>query len=136
MSSNSVLSCAVRCCAVLSPPPPPTHTPAVGVDLQMPRVLIIGVAFAVSASMALPFSSFPNVNSVQMLVSSAHCALYPMFSFCFSVCVCLSACLPVCLSVSLGSRLCMLLACPLSPLLVLPSLNDTHTHTSHPHPHT
>ena len=42
---------------------------AVGVDLRMPRVTIIGVAFAVSSSMALPFSSFPNVNSVQILVT-------------------------------------------------------------------
>lgn len=43
---------------------------AVGEDLDMPLVMIIGVAFAVSGSMALPFSSFPNVNSVQILVSS------------------------------------------------------------------
>lgn len=42
---------------------------AVGMDLNMPKLMIIGVAFSISASMALPFSSFPNVNSVQILVS-------------------------------------------------------------------
>ena len=39
----------------------------IGVSLHMPEVVVIGSAFAVSAAMALPFSSFPNVNSLLML---------------------------------------------------------------------
>lgn len=35
-----------------------------GVSLHIPEVVVIGSAFAVSAAMALPFSSFPNVNSL------------------------------------------------------------------------
>ena len=34
----------------------------IGVSLQIPEVVVIGSAFAVSGAMALPFSSFPNVN--------------------------------------------------------------------------
>jgi phosphate transporter len=36
----------------------------IGVSMQIPEVVVIGSAFAVSAAMALPFSSFPNVNSL------------------------------------------------------------------------
>ena len=36
----------------------------IGVSMHMPEVMVIGSAFAVSAAMALPFSSFPNVNSL------------------------------------------------------------------------
>jgi len=36
----------------------------IGVSLQIPEVVVIGSAFAVSGAMALPFSSFPNVNSL------------------------------------------------------------------------
>lgn len=36
----------------------------VGTTLGMPQEVTIGAAFAVSAAMALPFSSFPNVNSL------------------------------------------------------------------------
>lgn len=36
----------------------------IGVTMHMPEVVVIGSAFAVSAAMALPFSSFPNVNSL------------------------------------------------------------------------
>ena len=36
----------------------------IGVSMLMPEVMVIGSAFAVSAAMALPFSSFPNVNSL------------------------------------------------------------------------
>eukprot|EP01041_Mallomonas_annulata_P008599 gene8599-17737_t len=36
----------------------------IGVSLHMPEIVTIGSAFAVSAAMALPFSSFPNVNSL------------------------------------------------------------------------
>lgn len=39
----------------------------IGVSLQMPEVVVIGSAFAVSGAMALPFSSFPNVNSLLIL---------------------------------------------------------------------
>ena len=39
----------------------------IGIYLNMPEVVVIGSAFAVSAAMALPFSSFPNVNSLLML---------------------------------------------------------------------
>ena len=38
----------------------------VGVTLAIPEVVVIGSAFAISAAMALPFSSFPNVNSLLM----------------------------------------------------------------------
>jgi len=36
----------------------------VGVSLEAPAPLVIGTALSVSAAMALPFSSFPNVNSL------------------------------------------------------------------------
>lgn len=36
----------------------------IGISMDMPEVVVIGSAFAVSAAMALPFSSFPNVNSL------------------------------------------------------------------------
>merc|ERR1711974_52690 len=36
----------------------------VGVDFGLPKVMVVGTAFVVSGAMALPFSSFPNVNSV------------------------------------------------------------------------
>ena len=36
----------------------------IGVSMLMPEAMVIGSAFAVSAAMALPFSSFPNVNSL------------------------------------------------------------------------
>ena len=39
----------------------------IGVALHMPEIVTIGAAFAVSAAMALPFSSFPNVNSLLIL---------------------------------------------------------------------
>ncbi|KAJ1432819.1 Sodium:sulfate symporter transmembrane region-domain-containing protein [Ochromonadaceae sp. CCMP2298] len=39
----------------------------IGVKLGMPEIAVMGSAFAVSAAMALPFSSFPNVNSVLIL---------------------------------------------------------------------
>lgn len=39
----------------------------IGVSLQIPEVVVIGSAFAVSGAMALPFSSFPNVNSLLIL---------------------------------------------------------------------
>ena len=39
----------------------------IGVSMHMPEVVVIGSAFAVSAAMALPFSSFPNVNSLLIL---------------------------------------------------------------------
>jgi len=39
----------------------------IGVTLQIPEVVVIGSAFAVSGAMALPFSSFPNVNSIHIL---------------------------------------------------------------------
>lgn len=39
----------------------------IGVSIQIPEVAVIGSAFAVSAAMALPFSSFPNVNSLLIL---------------------------------------------------------------------
>lgn len=37
---------------------------AIGMTLEIPQALVIGSAFAVSAAMGLPFSSFPNVNSL------------------------------------------------------------------------
>eukprot|EP00981_Chlorochromonas_danica_P001007 scaffold233_cov174-Ochromonas_danica.AAC.47 len=37
---------------------------SIGLSLEIPQVLVIGSAFAVSAAMGLPFSSFPNVNSL------------------------------------------------------------------------
>ena len=39
----------------------------IGLSMNMPEVVVIGSAFAVSAAMALPFSSFPNVNSLLIL---------------------------------------------------------------------
>jgi phosphate transporter len=39
----------------------------IGLSMHMPEVVVIGSAFAVSAAMALPFSSFPNVNSLLIL---------------------------------------------------------------------
>jgi phosphate transporter len=39
----------------------------IGVSMKIPEVVVIGSAFAVSAAMALPFSSFPNVNSLLIL---------------------------------------------------------------------
>jgi phosphate transporter len=39
----------------------------IGISMHMPEVVVIGSAFAVSAAMALPFSSFPNVNSLLIL---------------------------------------------------------------------
>jgi len=39
----------------------------IGVSLQIPEVVVIGSAFAVSGAMALPFSSFPNVNSLHII---------------------------------------------------------------------
>lgn len=39
----------------------------IGVSIKIPEVVVIGSAFAVSAAMALPFSSFPNVNSLLIL---------------------------------------------------------------------
>jgi phosphate transporter len=36
----------------------------VGLQLGKPKMFVIGAAFAVSGGMALPFSSFPNVNSM------------------------------------------------------------------------
>jgi phosphate transporter len=36
----------------------------IGVSIRIPEVVVIGSAFAISAAMALPFSSFPNVNSL------------------------------------------------------------------------
>jgi len=36
----------------------------VGISLEAPQPVVIGTALAVSAAMALPFSSFPNVNSL------------------------------------------------------------------------
>jgi phosphate transporter len=36
----------------------------IGSDLGIPEVTVIGSALAISAAMALPFSSFPNVNSL------------------------------------------------------------------------
>ena len=39
----------------------------IGVSIQIPEVVVIGSAFAVSAAMALPFSSFPNVNSLLIM---------------------------------------------------------------------
>lgn len=44
---------------------------SVGVDLDMPEVIVIGAALAISGAMALPFSSFPNVNAV-MLIDDLH----------------------------------------------------------------
>ncbi len=38
----------------------------VGVKLNMPVVLTISCAFAISGAMALPFSSFPNINSLMV----------------------------------------------------------------------
>ena len=38
----------------------------VGMHLEMPEVVVIGSALAISAAMALPFSSFPNVNAVML----------------------------------------------------------------------
>jgi phosphate transporter len=37
---------------------------SIGMTLEIPQALAIGSAFAVSAAMGLPFSSFPNVNSL------------------------------------------------------------------------
>lgn len=37
---------------------------SIGRTLDMPEAVVLGAAFAVSAAMALPFSSFPNVNSL------------------------------------------------------------------------
>ena len=37
---------------------------SIGVQAGLPEVVTIGSAFAISAAMALPFSSFPNVNSL------------------------------------------------------------------------
>jgi phosphate transporter len=39
---------------------------SVGVTLEMPEVTVIGAALAISAAMALPVSSFPNVNAVML----------------------------------------------------------------------
>jgi phosphate transporter len=39
----------------------------IGVSLQIPEVVVIGSAWACSCAMALPFSSFPNVNSLQII---------------------------------------------------------------------
>jgi phosphate transporter len=39
----------------------------IGVSMQIPEAVVIGSAFAISAAMALPFSSFPNVNSLLIL---------------------------------------------------------------------
>lgn len=39
---------------------------SVGVNLEMPEVIVIGAALAISGAMALPFSSFPNVNAVML----------------------------------------------------------------------
>ena len=36
----------------------------IGISMQSPEALVIGAAFSISAAMALPFSSFPNVNSL------------------------------------------------------------------------
>lgn len=36
----------------------------IGIKLGIPEVTIMGSAFSISAAMALPFSSFPNVNSL------------------------------------------------------------------------
>jgi phosphate transporter len=41
-----------------------TSVVQVGVALKVPEVVVIGSAWAISAAMALPFSSFPNVNSL------------------------------------------------------------------------
>ena len=38
-----------------------------GITLEIPEVVVIGSAFAVSGAMGLPFSSFPNVNSLLMV---------------------------------------------------------------------
>jgi phosphate transporter len=35
-----------------------------GISLEIPEIVVIGAAFSISAAMALPFSSFPNVNSL------------------------------------------------------------------------
>lgn len=37
---------------------------SIGKTLDMPEAVVLGAAFAVSGAMALPFSSFPNVNSL------------------------------------------------------------------------
>ncbi len=37
-----------------------------GIHLKMPEVVVIGSALAISSAMALPFSSFPNVNAVML----------------------------------------------------------------------
>jgi anion transporter len=39
---------------------------SVGVTLEIPEVVVIGSALAISGAMALPFSSFPNVNAVML----------------------------------------------------------------------
>lgn len=39
----------------------------IGVVLGIPEVTVLGSAFAISGAMALPFSSFPNVNSLLLL---------------------------------------------------------------------
>ena len=39
----------------------------IGVIVGIPQVIVIGSAFTVSAAMGLPFSSFPNVNSVLII---------------------------------------------------------------------
>lgn len=39
----------------------------IGVSINMPVTTTIGSAFAISAAMALPFSSFPNVNSLLLV---------------------------------------------------------------------
>ena len=39
---------------------------SVGITLEMPEVTVIGAALAISAAMALPVSSFPNVNAVML----------------------------------------------------------------------
>ena len=37
------------------------------VSMEAPEVVVIGAALSVSAAMALPFSSFPNVNSLLIM---------------------------------------------------------------------
>ncbi|RYH12506.1 hypothetical protein EON65_38140 [archaeon] len=37
---------------------------SIGETLNIPQALVIGSAFSISAAMGLPFSSFPNVNSL------------------------------------------------------------------------
>lgn len=54
----------------------------VGVHLNMPCVMVIGVAFAVSSSMAFPFSSFPNVTSALITVG-VHFLSFPLLSLLF-----------------------------------------------------